>query len=156
MKVKILCKTPKNQAKKCIESHKKAIVGLMKAKDIVEQKITKHNEFYWILKVEDDAEYHKVMKSCAKGEILIKRFYGTLMKLIARANFLCNKLDKKLLWARRWIIKRLKKIGENTEMIQKIETMSDEELKDFMDVTDKEEMEKLLAGDLIDLTVVEK
>lgn len=148
MLLKILVKTPKNQAPVCIKTQKAALVG-HKTK-VKEQKVVKHNLFYWILEVADDKEMSVVTYKCARGEVVIKKFYGMLFKILRRANKLAGKFKKGVYWIRRYMKKQINKHGKSDPgMMNYIDSMSDEQILDFIKITDKEEMEKLLSGPLI-------
>ena len=149
-KLKIDVKTPKNQAEQCMKTQKTALLGVKKSKEVLEEKLVKHNEFYWIIQVDSDKQEREIIYKCAKGEVTIRNFYKALFKLIHRANKLGDKFNKGYAWMRRWMVKKLKKqMGSDQELIKKVENMSDEEIKDFIKISDKEEMDKLLSGDMI-------
>ena len=150
MKLKINVKTPKDQAAKCIETQKKALLGMAQASQILEQKLVNDHEFYWVLNIRSHREMMKTIKKCARGEVLIKKFYRTLISLIDRANKLANKFKKGARWMKRWLVRRIKtKTQGNEELVNAIENMSDEEFKDFLVIHDRVAMQELLAGDLI-------
>ena len=155
MKIMINVITPKNQARKCIESQKDALVGITKRKKIIEQKVTAHNKFYWIMQVQDQKEYEGIMRKCSLGETLIKKFYSALFKLIRRANSLAAKSSKGISYMKRWIKKRLDKVSQNNEaMKQQIDNMTDEDFIDWLKITDEEPMKKMLKGELITIKVL--
>ena len=157
MKVKVSVKTPKNQAEKCIKTQRAAILGYSQSKKVLEEKVVSDHEFYWIVQVDDPKEYAKILEKAARGEMTIRKFYRTLFKLIDRANKLADKFGKGVSWIRRWIIRKVKKQqekGGDDSIIQQIESMSDDELRDFIKVTDRAELEKLLSGELINVEEV--
>lgn len=162
MKLKITVRTPKNQAAKCIESQKRALLGFAQAKLVKEQKLVNDHKFYWILEVDGEKDRQKIIKKCAAGEVLIKRFYSALFHIIGKANKLSEKFDKGLAWIRRFLIKRLSKrsqqstTGKENEMIESVRNMSDHELREFIKIHDKEAMQKLLAGELITIEEMKK
>jgi hypothetical protein len=157
MLVKINVKTPKNQAKACVESQKDALVGVIKRRDIKEQKVISHDEFYWILECKDRDDLEKVIKKCAKGETMIKKFYSVLFKIIHRANVLASKFKKGISWAKKWIMKKLDKVSKNNQTMKAhIDSMTDEQFRDWLTITDREAMDKLLAGNLINIKVIKE
>jgi len=154
MKVKVNVKTPKNQADKCIKTQKAAILGHSQSQKILEEEVVSDHEFYWVLQLDNPKEYTKILEKAARGEMIIKKFYRTLFKLIDRANKLSDKFGKGVGWIRRWIIRKVKKQqekGGDDSIIQQIQEMSDGELRDFIKVTDRAELEKLLGGELINV-----
>lgn len=161
MKLKINVKTPNNQAKKCIETQKKSLLGLTQSKKVLEQKVIKHNEFFWIIECDSEKEREKIIKKCANGEVLIKKFYSVLFHIIGKANKLADKFKKGIGWIRRFLIKRLKKTSQQSAtdkengMIKQIESMSDDELKNFIKIHDRESMQKLLSGAIIKIKEIE-
>jgi len=103
--------------------------------------------------VKDDKELNKITYKCARGEVMIKQFYKTLFKLLNRANHLASKFKKGVDWVRRWMKKQLKKQGQTDEgMMNHIDSMSDEQLLDFIKVSDREDMDQLLSGKLISVS----
>ena len=156
MKVKITVKTPPNQAARCINSQKDALIGFKKQKDVKEQKIVNDHEFYWILEVKDEKELGKVTHRLAMGEVLIKKFYRTLFKVIRRANTLSKKFKKGSQWLKKQIIKRLDKVSmDNQDIKAQIDSMNDEEFQGWLEITDKEVMQELLSGPLFEVEVQE-
>ena len=151
MFVKVNVKTPKNQAANCIKTQKRALLGMKKANEILEQKLVDHNEFYWIINCKDEAEYIGIIKKCALGEVMIKKFYNTLIRLITRANKLVKKFKKGGDWIKKFIIRKLNKYyqGQDNELVKSIEAMDEKEFADFVEIGDLKEMQALLAGDLI-------
>lgn len=155
MKLKITVNTPKNQATKCVESQKNQLLGWKISKQIIESKVINHKQFYWILNIDDD-QYNKLISNCAKGEILIKRFYKVLIKWINKGNKLATKFKQSSAWIRKWILKQARKYYKNNEdMIKEIESMTDEDVSNFLKIDDMEEMQKLLDGALIDVEQLE-
>lgn len=151
-KLKIYVKTPKNQAEKCMKTQKKALIGFNKSNKVLEEGVISHDKFYWIIPVEDDKDQKMITKRLSAGEIMIKKFYSVLIRTIDRANKLGHKFQKGIKWAKRWIVKRLKKqYNDNDEQgfISQIEKMPDEEFKDFLIIHDRKEMQELLSGYLI-------
>jgi hypothetical protein len=57
-----------------------------------------------------------------------------------------GKFRKGITWVRAWIIRQMIKRNEDTKQV---EQMSDEELKEFISITDRGEIEELLSQDLI-------
>ena len=156
MKVKINVKTPKNQASRCIETQKFQLLGSMQ-KNILETVLVAHNEYYWIIKYDDDKELLKVSKRCAQGEVLIKKFYRTLIKWIDRGNWLATKFKKGSAWVKRWIIRQAKKAYKNDPtFIKQIEDMKEDEISGFLVIEDREEMMALLDSELISFDFMEE
>jgi len=150
MLIKISVKTPKDQATKCIKTQKKALLSYEQRNKVIEEKVVSHKLFYWIIEVKDQKELTQVIKKAAAGEVLIKQFYSGLFKLISRANKLAGKFSKGYKWIKKYLLRTInKKYKGNSGMIEHITNMSDEELKDFLVINDKEEMAKLLSGELI-------
>lgn len=151
-----MVRTPKNQAANCIKTQKAALLGYKASQKVKEQKVVQHNLFYWILDLEDEKEMSKITFKCARGEVMIKKFYSTLFKLLNRANRLATKFKKGAGWIRKWINKQLKKHGQADEGMQNhIDSMTDEQLIDFIKVTDRKDMDKLLSGNLIEITRID-
>lgn len=155
MDLQINVKTPKGQAKSCMKTQRGALLGFKKTKQIKEEKLLSDHEFYWIVPSEDNSETMKIHKRLAKGEIFIKNFYKALFKLIHRANKLATKFGKGASWIRKWMVKKIKKnyqdTGSDDGLVQQIQNMSDEEIKDFIKINDEKEMKELLAGSLIEV-----
>lgn len=151
--LKILVKTPRNQAARCVRTQKDQLLGLKKSGQIKESKVTAHNEFYWIVPIKDLGEYDKLTKRLALGENMIKKFYSTLFKLINRVNRLAKKFKKTGTWIKKYLQKRIRKMtakGDDQQgMLDYLDDMDDTEFKDFLVISDKEEMDKFLKGDLI-------
>ncbi len=157
MFVKVKVKTPKNQAAKCIKNQKKVLLGMKKANEVLEQKIVAHNELYWIIECKDDDEYKQIIRRCALGEVMIKKFYNTLIRLINRANKLVKKFKKGGDWIRRFIIKKLNKYyqSQDNELVTSLENMDEKEFEEFIEIGDLEAMRTLLAGELITTDILE-
>lgn len=154
MQIKILVNTPKNQAAKAIETQKKMMLGITKAHLVVKQKLINDTQFYWILEIANSDEYIKIAKKCANAEVFIKKFYYNLIRMIDRMNKLASKFKKGADWMRRWLIWNLKKKykeqhTDENGFISQFESMSDSEFKEFIEISDRKAMEKLLAGPLI-------
>jgi len=148
--LKITVKTPKNQAAKCEKTQRKQLLTIKKANNIITSKVTKHNEFYWIITYKDNKELEKIQQRLALGEIGIKKFYKYLFKIINKANKLAQKFKKGTEWIKRWLIKKIKKTTkDNPELINQIQEMTKDDINGFITITDKEEMTKLLSQDLI-------
>jgi len=156
--LKITVKTPKNQAAKCMQSQKEALLGFKKTKSILEEKLINDHEFYWIIPSKDDKETYTIQTRLNRGERFIKTFYKTLIKVLDRANKLATKLKKGTKWIKKWLLKRLKKTYQdpNNGLVKQIEDMSEEELKEFIKINDKEAIQKLMRGNLIDVETVPK
>lgn len=155
--VKIIVRTPKNQAKKCINTQRNALLSYKLSKLIIEEKVVAHNKFYWVLCTNTDKDYDDLLLRVAKGEILIKKFYKMLFSIMDRCNKLLNKWAKGWMWAKRWVTSKLRKLykgSDTNEMLTQIEAMTEEEWKDFFNVTDREEMKKLMSGELISVETV--
>lgn len=161
VKIRITVNTPKNQAHKCIKTQRRSIIGLGHQEKVIEEKVVKHNQFYWIVKPKDDKDLQRMIKKAAAGEVTIRKFYSGLFHIISKANKLCAKFDKGVEWVRRFIIKRLKKVtqfkgdDDKDNLINKVKTMSQKDLKEFIVIHDKEEMQKMLKGDLIIIEEIE-
>lgn len=157
MDVKITVMTPRNQAAKSIKTMKDSLLGFSKAGKVKKEKLLADNKFYWIIECADEKELDKIRTKAVRGEVLIKKFYSVLFKVLGRANKLAEKTGKGIQWLKRWLIKRLKKTYQDNSdngMTAQIENMKDEELKEFIRVNDKEEMQKLLNGTLIEVDVL--
>lgn len=152
MKVKITVNTPPNQAEKSMETQKNALLGIKTKTKVIEQKATRHNQFYWIMEIGPD-EMQGITKKCARGEAIIRKFYKVLFKLIKRANRIAEKSGRAAKWIKRWIVKRIKKIsapGEKQDgLANQIEGMTDDEMASYIKISDKPEMDELLNGELI-------
>lgn len=147
-KIKITVLTPKNQAEKAMKKQRDALLGFKKQKKILEEKLVSHNKFYWIIPVDDEKDLVKITTRLSKGEIKIKQFYRTLIKLLDRANKLASKFKKGLSWVRRWIVKKLKK-DKQTDYAKQINQMDNQELKNFIKIDDREEIIELMKKELI-------
>lgn len=154
---KITVLTPKNKAASNINMLKKTLIGVTRIQNIISEKIVSHNKFYWILAYKDQNDYDKIMKKVFRGEIMIKKFYRTLFKIVDRANKLASKFKKGIEWIRRWMLKTLKKkyqYDESNDLYKQIKNMPQEELKEFIKIEDRKEMDKLLKKDLIKIEKV--
>lgn len=146
MKIKILIHTPKNQAAKCITSLKDKILTIKQSKhQLIKQKITAHNQFYWIIRLDSDKDYDQIIKKAARADLLIKQFYKTLFKWVHRANKLANKFKKGSAWIKNWITKQIRKqTKDSTELIDYIQNSTEEEFKNILTIDDTEDMNTLL------------
>lgn len=142
--LKITVLTPKNQAPSCVNTMKDHILGF--TKKVISQNVESHNRFSWIINTTTEKEYLKILKRAAKAEVLIKKFYSILFKVLDKANKLAKKGDRGILWIRNKIMKLLRKKGQDTKFI---DSMSDKDLKEFIKVSDREEMKKLLNNDIV-------
>ncbi len=145
MIVQVTVKTPKNQAERSMQTQKSAILGYKEKKKLIDEKLVSHNEFWWKLEIEDD-ELPKLIKNTARGEVLIRKFYQTLFKLLGRAQKLQLKFKKGGQWIKNYLKKKLSKTKGNEDMIAHIDSMKDEELTS---ITDKEEIQALINGQMI-------
>lgn len=150
-RMKIVVLTPQGQAESCMRTQKRSLLGFGKAGKVLEEGVIDPGSFYWIIPYEAD-ELPKITHKLAKGEVFIKRFYRVLIRTLDRANKLADKFQKGIKWVRRWIVKKLKKqYGDNDEegFIAQVNQMSDDELREFIQITDREAMLALLEKDLI-------
>ena len=150
MRIKIRVLTPKNKAEKSVETLKGSLLGLAFKAKIEKQEVTAHNEFYWILNI-DPNDLPRIHKKAVMGEVLIRTFYSTLFRVIHRANKLASKFKKGISWIRRFIHARLAKVYKNNDsgMMESFDKMTDEELKDYLNITDKEEIQSLISNQMI-------
>lgn len=158
MKLKLIVLTPKNQAEKSVETMKGSLLGFNLSKRVKEQKVVSNDKFYWIMEIEKEKELNKLSKKVAAGEIMIRKFYRTLMKNIDRCNKLGVKFGKGLSWIKKQLIKRLRKATQqqqNDDFINNLESMDEPATAEFIKINDREAMEKLLAKDLLVLEVIE-
>ena len=149
-KIKLIVNTPKNQAERSIKTQRIGLLGHKQSEKIIEEKIVNDHQFYWIIKINDQKDQEDLIKKTARGETMIRAFYSTLFKLISRANKVVNKFQKGTQWIKRWMINKLRR-NNQLDFIEKVESMTDEEIKDFLNITDKEEMKKFLEGSLIEI-----
>jgi hypothetical protein len=158
MMIRVDVKTPRNQAKKCMKTQKMALLGYKEIKKIKEENLISHNRFEWVLEIKDQEEMNNIIMKCARGEVLIKKFYSTLFKLVKRANKVAAKFKKGAAWLKRWMIKTIKKKyeGDSGKLAEYINSMDDKEFQDFLVINDEEEMRALLAGNLIKVEKIEK
>ena len=142
MNIRIDVKCPYD-APKHVKTLKKSILGF---KVPVEQHIVDDKNFYWILEAENDKELQKYSTRAAKAEFGIKQFYKTLFKLMNRANTLMARWNKGVKWVRKYLKRQLSKYqGNANDMKERLDSMSDDELKKFFDPHDREDMEKFLG-----------
>ena len=154
MQVKVPVNTPARQAKSCMATQKSAMLGFAGAKKVIKEELVSDCQFYWVLDIEE-GELPVIIKNAARGEVIIRKFYSTLFKIINRCNALGSKFGKGGQWIKRQLLKRLGKIsGEDKGMMAQIEGLSDEELSQFIEVNDKEAIQKLMAGKLIEVEVL--
>lgn len=149
---KITVLTPKNKAASNVKLLRKTLIGFSRIQNIVTEKVIAHNKFFWVLAYKDEKDFQKISKKVFKGEIMIKKFYARLFKVIDRANKLSDKFSKGIEWIRRKVLKTLKKkyqYDEHNDLYNNIKTMSKEDLKEFIKIEDRKEMDKLLKKDLI-------
>lgn len=149
--LKIAVKTPKNQAHKSVETQKKALLGYKGARQVIEQRVVANNLFYWIVEA-PASDVPDIIKKAAKGEALIRSFYRTLIRILSRANKIAQKSGKGGAWMKRWIIKRMKKVSRDKGLTDQWEAMSDEQFQEFIRMTDRKEIEELIAGEMITVT----
>jgi len=154
MRIRIDIKTPPNQAENCIEKNKKVFLSRKTRDTIIEQGITDHNEFYWVLDL-DESQLLSLHKKCHLGETAIKTFYRTLIKTIRRANWLSKKFGKGMKWIRRWINRKVNKTmrgKDKDEFLHTIESMTDQEINTWIEIEDEEEMKDFLTKPIITIT----
>lgn len=149
--------TPRDQAAKCIESQKPFL--LTDAKRIVDQKQISDHEFHWIMEIHSENELRSITKKCAMGEFLIKKFYRMIFKLIKKTNKWGAKGNKKLGKMKDYLLKLLKKSSPDGNL-SNIPIDLDAMVKEnpdgsFIEITDQEEIEKMLDGDLISVELLE-
>ena len=138
-----------------MKSLKHTILGVSTTKKVKREELLSHNSFYWIVEVKDYEESADVTRKCARGELLIRQFYKVLFKLIDRGNKLAKKWSKGTAWIKRWIKKRLAKMGEtDPDIINYIDNTPEDDVKNLLEITDREEMDELLNGDLITVEVL--
>ena len=153
--VKILVLTPKGKAKSSLNRFRRAIIGLRLKGKLQSEKILNDHSFEWILNLKDWKEVELVQKRCVKAEYTLKSFFKSLFKLQHRANFLMNKFKKGTDWMKRWLIKKLsKQYQENSELIQDIKNMSDEEFKEFFKFEDEDRFKEFLKQNLISVELL--
>jgi hypothetical protein len=144
MKVKITIKTPPNQANKAIESSKKVFLG--KNKDfVIQEEVIAHDEFYWVLVIQDLNQMEKLYKKCAAGEVMIREFYRKLFKEIDRANKISKKLGKPISWVKARVKKMMGK--RSTGDVEGFEDQINN--TDFFEIEDREVMKKFLEESMI-------
>lgn len=151
MKYKITVKTPRNQAERSMAFSRSALLGLKHSRNVIEEKLLGHNEFYWVIETSED-ELQEIMHKCARGEMIIRKFYSIVFKLLHRANRIAEKCGKAGMWFKRWIIGRLKKLTAGQEengLVEQFENMNEEEFQDFIQISDEEEIHAFLEGELI-------
>jgi len=135
-----------------MKTQRSALLGYKKEKKIKEEKLINDHKFYWVVPYKDDKEYMAMSKRLFRGEIFIKQFYKTLIKTLDRANKLGARFKKGSKWIKRWVVKKFKKqYADNDEhgFVSQVNNMSDEEFQDFIKINDREDMQKLLSGELI-------
>lgn len=143
MLVKISVLTPKNKAAEAVEYQKGFFFG-MASKKIIEQKVTAHNKFYWVVEANESQTQSLILKT-AWADMVTKKFYRELFKAIDRANWLTVKFKKGGAWAMNWVIKRLAvkyKLGDIKDNLKNVA----QEENGLIVVTDREEMEKFLQN----------
>jgi len=153
--LKVTVRTPKRQAESCMRTQLNAMLGLSTKRKLLKQELVSEQEFYWIIDI-PDKDYPQVIKNANKGELIIKKFYSMLFKAIHRLNQLQGKFNKGAVWLKRMLLKRLTKDVKNDKnsegMAAEINKMTDEELGTFIEINDRESMQQLLAGRLIEVT----
>jgi hypothetical protein len=156
MQVRIDVYTPKNQAAKCVKSHRLHIAGLRYNNRILEEKVDTPESFHYIMDIQAE-QLHDLTERLFKYEYKMRKGYLQLMHLIIRVNSLMKKFDKGCEWARRWMMKHLKKVNPNPEentILKDLEEMDTSQVREFLNVTDIEYMRSFLEGKLIDYTVL--
>lgn len=165
--IKVTVKTPNNQAKKCVQSLKRMIIGYKNEKNIIKQKVTTHKEFYYIIKITKTQDYKYYNTQTTISEQMIKNFYKQLYKVIRWTNRsirLANKFGKKGIKGIEWTKKRMNKIltnkipdKESREKLRKQieeniqETNHNKEILQEIIIDDQKEMDELLKGEIITL-----
>ncbi len=162
MKLTINVKTPKNQAEKTMRRQIQALIGYKKQKDILEQKVINDHEFQIKLYYEKE-ELLQINKRLWRAEFAIKEFYKTIYKYIKRVNRIINignKLGKAGKKGIQWLQKKaakmlIKEIPDRQQREEMMENLNIQEVQiqgnlfKEIEITDKEDMDKLLAGQLI-------
>lgn len=154
MRVRVTVLTPKNQAERCVKTQRRALLGYSKDYVVLEEKVVSDHEFFWVVEVDSPSGYAKILEKATRGEVLIRKFYRSLFKLIDRGNKLANKFGKGLGWVRKWIVRKIRKSAEG-DLVEQIEGMSDDEFKDFLKVTDRADLELLFEKKLISVERLE-
>jgi len=154
MQIKVSVNTPARQAKNCMATQKSAMLGYTGARSVIKEVLVDGEHFYWILEIAEK-DLQLINNNTARGEIIIRKFYSTLFKVVGRVNAIGAKFGKAGQWFRKQLLKRMAKLtGDNAGMMDYINKQSDDELADFMKITDKEAVQKLLAGELIKVEVL--
>jgi len=149
--IKITVQTPRNQAHKCIKSQRDQLLGMRKSNAITKSKVTKHNEFYWILPYKDDDELSNITKRLALGETMIKAFYQKLFKAIKWVNRIAHKTGKTGAYLRRQFIRYFKAKYQLDDQQSLKEFINGQAINDTITIDDQTEMDKLLKNPLFHL-----
>lgn len=153
--IKITVNTPRNQAHKCVKSQRDQLLGLKKSNAVTEAKVTKHNQFYWIIPYKDTEELNKITKRLALGENMIKAFYKKLFKAIAWVNRIAAKTGKGGEYLRRQFIRYFKAKYQMDDQESLKEFIKGQAIQETITIDDEAEMRKLLSNPLFILEETE-
>lgn len=151
MILKISVKTPKNQATKCATTQRTMLIG--HKTNLLRTHVEHHNLYHLYVQTDDPQD---ITNRCAKAEALIKTFYRHLIKWLTRANKLATKFDKGITWIRTYINKQAHKLYGKGQDLDQITNITDQELRDLIQIKDLEAMQQLLINPLITITEEEK
>ena len=146
--LKITVKTPRNQAHKCVKSQRDQLLGIKKSNSVTEAKVTKHNEFYWVLPYQDTEELSKITKRLALGETMIKGFYQKLFKAIKWVNKISHKTGKTGEYLRRQFLRYFKAKYQLPDQEGLKEFIKGQAINETITIDDQAEMKKLLTNPL--------
>jgi hypothetical protein len=150
MYLKITVHTPNGQAEKTMKQQRDALIGMRKKKDLMDERILDDHTFEWIIPAEDEKDMRSITKRLARGEIAIKEFYKAVIGLIFRVNKLVATGQRGIRIGKTMI----KKSGLLIEINKDPKTMSDNEFKEWLKITDLKEMQELLSGPLIEVAYI--
>ena len=146
MKLKILVRTPKGQAKRSLNKLSATLLGYKLEKKIIEKKLINNKSFYWILEADTPKVEREITTKCARGDVITREFFKAVFKIIRRANKVASKFKKGGAWAKRWVLKKLRKQNpveyRENDMYKYIEDTPED---DFLVVKDQEAMDRFLA-----------
>ena len=146
-KIKVTCLTPKGKAVQCEKEWRKQFPTFQKP---IDKGITSDSEFYWVYEFDKLTDMYIHNKKYLMAAWTIRKFYGFMIRSFTRAVKLANRSEWGTRKVRNWLLKKYNKSKVKDEKtIEKIKTMKDDELKEWIKLEDKEEIEAFLKTDII-------
>lgn len=166
--LRITVKTPKGQAERTMNRQIESLIGFKRKKNIVNKKVINDHEFSITMQYENK-ELESITKRLYLAESAIKEFYKSLYKFIKKVNRIIkigNKMGKAGKTGLKWLHKKvhkmlIKEIPDQKQAAEMKDNLGIDNVKIekglFKEITidDREEMDKLLAGEIIKIKLLD-